>query len=376
MSLIQADRIKRLKWTAVIYGGVCVPLILFMELRGFGPKMLALRQVDLLARNTFGLIGGLAAAYGMVLYAREIKSGNEAISRNFQLSGILLAVFTFFESFIFENMTRLFYFPMELLRTAAIVLTAHFIMKALNIFDVETRKKVGEQARQLVQSEKLASLGQLATGIAHEINNPLANASLGIHMLKNKLGKAGEREAVERLNAVGKNIERAALIAQELLTFSHPRETEFLRLDINKVIASALLLVKYKLKAVSIEQNLAQVPEVMGNSGKLVQVFINILSNAVEAMPNGGRISISTSLQNNGMVEVRITDTGTGIPEEKISRIFEPFYTTKEVGLGTGLGLSISYGIIQQHHGSIKITSAIGQGTTVTIQIPRLSKQV
>jgi two-component system NtrC family sensor kinase len=107
----------------------------------------------------------------------------------------------------------------------------------------------------------------------------------------------------------------------------------------------------------------------MGDRGKLEQVFINVLSNSLEAMPSGGTISINT-IQRDGMIEVRITDTGTGISGQDVSRVFDPFFTTKEVGEGTGLGLSICYGIIRQHHGHILLSSAVGKGTTVTITIP------
>ena len=142
----------------------------------------------------------------------------------------------------------------------AAVLITYFIIKALNIFDVETRINIEKQARHLVQSEKLTSLGQLAAGIAHEINNPLTNASVGIQMLRNKLGKESGEMSVERLNAVEKNIDRAALIAQELLQFSRQRESRFLSLNINEVITSALMLMKYKLNAVIIDPNLGPVP--------------------------------------------------------------------------------------------------------------------
>jgi signal transduction histidine kinase len=182
-------------------------------------------------------------------------------------------------------------------------------------------------------------------------------------------GNGAEREIVEKLNAVERNIDRASTIAQELLQFSRQREFEFVPLNINNVITSSLTLMKHKLNAVATEQNLAAVPDIMGDPGKLEQVFINVLSNSVEAMSDGGRLSLSTS-QRNGMVEVIITDTGPGIAAENVSRVFDPFFTTKEVGSGTGLGLSICYGIISQHRGRIKVTSTVGQGTMVTIKIP------
>jgi two-component system NtrC family sensor kinase len=140
-------------------------------------------------------------------------------------------------------------------------------------------------------------------------------------------------------------------------------------LNINTVIQGSLTLLGYRLKNIDLRQDLALVSDVMGDRGKLEQVFINILSNSLEAMPEGGRLVISSS-EKNGLIEVRLSDTGTGIAEEDAARIFDPFFTTKEIGEGTGLGLSICYGIIKQHGGDIEISNAEGRGTMVTVTLP------
>jgi signal transduction histidine kinase len=124
-----------------------------------------------------------------------------------------------------------------------------------------------------------------------------------------------------------------------------------------------------KLSTFTVQQELGPVPDIIGDPGKLEQVFINVLSNSIEAMPDGGTISITTSLQED-MVITRIIDTGTGIESENLSRIFDPFFTTKEVGIGTGLGLSICYGIIRQHAGNIEVVGTLGKGTALTVKLP------
>jgi signal transduction histidine kinase len=332
-----------------------------------------LDHIDFAASNSFGLFAGLISAYGLIRYSREIKHLGDSISRNFYLAGVIFVLYGIFTSAFFCEFTKdVLGVQSELFRGISAVFITYLIIKGLNIFDIETRVRIVEQGRHLAQSEKLTSLGQLAAGIAHEMNNPLTNASLGIQLLKKKLGSNGEEGVLDRLNAVEKNIDHAAMIAQELLQFSRNRELDLIPLDINELIRSTLPLMKFKLNNIDIEQSLAQVPHVMGDSIRLQQVIINVLSNAVEAMPAGGKISISTSAQGNGKVEVRIADTGIGITKDNMSRIFEPFYTTKEVGNGAGLGLSISYGIIKQHHGDIKITSTAGLGSTVTIEIPEV----
>jgi two-component system, NtrC family, sensor kinase len=373
LSLIHDDKRSWLKWLKGVPIALFViwALIIWVQwMHGFSTNMLFLRHIETGARNTFGLIGGFATAYGLITYSHEIKNLSNYIARNLFFAGVVFAFYGVFASNYFSNFA---YFvlpvPAEIFRGGSAVLITYFVVKALNIFDVETRRRIEQQTRQLVQAEKLSSLGQLAAGIAHEINNPLTNVSLGIQTLKGRLNSGAENEIMDKLNVMERNIDRASAIAQELLQFSRQKEFEFVPLNINNVIKGSLTLMKHKLSAVAIEQDLASVPDVMGDSGKLEQVFINVLANAAEAMGEGGRISLFTA-HHNGMVEACITDSGPGIKAENISRVFDPFFTTKEIGSGTGLGLSICYGIINQHHGSIQVSSTVGLGTTVTIKIP------
>jgi two-component system NtrC family sensor kinase len=371
LSLSHDTRRKRALWTAGTYAALCIIWFFFLGLHGYRSGLQTLRQVQLGARNTFGLIGGFVTAYGMIRYSysREIQGLHHSISRNLYYAGCVFAVYAVVTTSFFSHVASAWLpYSKEVFRGAAAVLIAYFITKALNVFDIETRLRAEGQARQLVQFEKLASLGQLAAGIAHEINNPLTNASLGIQMLRKKQGDgqatAGQLDAVER------NIDRAAAIAQELLMFSRGRETDYSPVNINEVVAGALLQMEHKLDRVVVERDLATVPPVMGDRGKLEQVFINVLTNALEAMPGGGRLSISTA-SDKGMVEARIVDTGTGIAAENVTKVFDPFFTTKEVGSGTGLGLFICYGIIKQHRGDIQVSGIAGQqGTMVTIRVP------
>lgn len=373
LSLSLDTRRKRTLWTAGTYAALCIIWLFFVELRGFSLKLQTLRQAQFGARNTFGLIGGLTTAYGMIRYSRsrEIGALASSISRHFRYAGGVFAAYAFFTTSIFSHIaSALLPYSKEVFRGTAAILIAYFITKALNIFDIETRLRAEDQARQLVQFEKLASLGQLAAGIAHEINNPLTNASLGLQIFRKKQG-SGQATA-DQLDAVERNIDRAAAIARELLMFSRGPEAEYCAVNINEILAGALLQMKHKLDRIVVEQDLAPVPEVMGDRGKLEQVFINVLTNALEAMPEGGRLSIATAAHRD-MVEARIVDTGTGIADENVSRVFDPFFTTKEVGSGTGLGLFICYGIIKQHRGLIELSNSAGQqGTTVTIKIPIL----
>jgi signal transduction histidine kinase len=345
--------------------------VLFLWYKGdFSMGFRFARDVSIGARHTFGLVGGLLTAYGLITYSHEIKHLSRTAARNLSRAGVAFGIYAVLAGVISSDVTYWLPFPIELLRGGTAVFITYFMVKALNIFDIETRRKIEQQARRIVQAEKLTSLGQLAAGIAHEINNPLTNASLSIQILKQRLSAHQDGKSVlGKLEAVEKNIDRAASIARELLLFSRQQEAEIVPVDINSVVRGALTLLEYKLKGVTVREDLASVPEIMGDPGKLEQVFINLISNSVEAMRDGGRITI-TSGSDRANVRVRIEDTGTGMPEEYLSRVFDPFFTTKDVGAGTGLGLSICYGIVKDHNGTIDVSSIPGKGTTVTITIP------
>ncbi len=233
---------------------------------------------------------------------------------------------------------------------------------------------------QLAQADKLSSIGLLAAGVAHEINTPLAVISSYAQMLSKQL--RGDARLGPVLDKITQQSFRAAEIANGLLNFSRTSTTEFRETDLNQVIRDTLSLLEHQFKTAQIEVDLAladKLPPIQGNSGKLQQVFLNLLLNAKEAMPAGGSLRVSTLV--NGHVAAQITDSGSGIAPEHLKRIYDPFFTTKTTPKpgdrrGTGLGLSVSYGIIQEHAGKIHVESAIGAGTTFHLEFPLLRNSV
>ncbi len=331
-----------------------------------------IHRIDILTRNSFAILGGLTAGAALIVYSQSVKSLSRNIASNFMAAGIVFGLYGIFAGLIPSKTVLPFLsLPVEVIRTVAAILITIFIVKALNIFDIETRKKLLEQMEQLAQAERLTSLGQLAAGVAHEINNPLTNASLSLQILRKQLGRTeGKNDIImEKLTAVDRNINRASTIARELLQFSRNEDAHFEPLCINEVIQEALAALQYKLPGLNIVQKLTDIPEIIGDRGRLRQVFINILNNSLEAIDTTGTITLSTS-HIAKKVQVEISDSGKGMSKEETARLFDPFYTTKEVGKGTGLGLSICYGIIQQHSGQIEINSLPGQSTTVRIEFP------
>jgi PAS domain S-box-containing protein len=236
---------------------------------------------------------------------------------------------------------------------------------------------------QLAQADKLSSIGLLAAGVAHEINTPLAVISSYAQMLAKQL--KGDARLGPVLDKITKQSFRAAEIANGLLNFSRTSTTEFRDTNLNQVIRDTLSLLDHQFKTAQIVVDLElteELPPINGNSGKLQQVFLNLLLNAKEAMPGGGRLRVATQLnQRENYVGALVKDSGSGIAPEHLKRIYDPFFTTKNVPRsgdrrGTGLGLSVSYGIIQEHAGKIHVESAIGAGTTFHLEFPLLRKTV
>ena len=233
---------------------------------------------------------------------------------------------------------------------------------------------------QLAQADKLSSIGLLAAGVAHEINTPLAVISSYAQMLSKQL--KGDTRLGLVLDKITQQSFRAAEIANGLLNFSRTSTTEFRETNLNQVIRDTLSLLEHQFKTAQIVLDLdlaEELPPIHGNPGKLQQVFLNLLLNAKEAMPGGGRLRVATLVD--GHVEALIADSGTGIAPEHLKRIYDPFFTTKTPSRpgdrrGTGLGLSVSYGIIQEHAGKIHVQSAVGAGTTFHLEFPLLRNSV
>jgi PAS domain S-box-containing protein len=229
---------------------------------------------------------------------------------------------------------------------------------------------------QLVQNDKLTSIGLLAAGVAHEVNTPLAVISSYSQMLRKEISPEDSRYKL--LEKITKQTFRASEIVNNLLNFSRTNATEFTDVDIHQVIMETIALVEHQLKSARIRvehEFRAEYPMTFGNVGKLQQVFLNLFVNARDAMPEGGELRVITDTMNS-KIEIVVQDTGTGISREHIKKIYDPFFTTKAPGKGTGLGLSVSYGIVQEHGGTISVESKPGIGTSFRLELPLVRKTV
>ncbi|MCK4536692.1 MAG: hypothetical protein KAT93_06740 [Desulfuromonadales bacterium] len=351
---------------------LAVALLLAATVPQWGELTPALSQaIDTRIRNFIGFPAAFTAGLGLIFYSRTLHHISSKGALNFTGAGLALITYGILTGII-PSGTRLPLLgaPIELLRGLSAFAMLHFVMHALHTFDEERKLLTEERLVRFAKSEKLHSLGKLAFGVAHEINNPLANVSLNIELLKKEHLISSNPERMEkRFQAIERNLERASNIAKELLVFATDRVTEFVPTDLNKLIDSTLNLLGARRKAYQIDLNYGSLPEVSAIPWKLEEVILNVIMNAMEATPEGGSITIATR-QDASRALVEIIDMGSGIPADQIHRVLDPFYTTKEVGKGTGLGLSICFGIMEMHGGSIELHSQEGQGTTVTLSFP------
>jgi two-component system NtrC family sensor kinase len=225
----------------------------------------------------------------------------------------------------------------------------------------------------LVHSERMAAVGSLTSGIAHELNNPLNNISLTTETLVSDFQGLSDDEKLGMLDQVSTQVERASAIVRQLLDFTRKDPAASTRLAVSALLESTLKLIGNELSLAKVEARLEVeegLPPIFGNLRNLQQVFLNLCLNGIQAMPKGGVLGVRARADGTSSIRVDVRDTGVGITPEDLSRIFEPFFTTKEVGKGTGLGLTVVQSIVEKHGGRITVESKVGEGTTFSVFLP------
>jgi signal transduction histidine kinase len=226
--------------------------------------------------------------------------------------------------------------------------------------------------QQLIQSAKMAAVGSLTSGIAHELNNPLNNIGLITETLMENFAEHDDKQKLLLLDQINTQTERASSTVRNLLDFTRKDKPAFETVAVPDLIRDTARLLGNEMKLAGVELHIDMdnpLPTVMGNLRNIQQVFLNLMLNAIQAMPGSGQMCVRGKVTN-GFLQVDIQDTGIGIPEENLAKVFDPFFTTKEPGVGTGLGLAVSYGIMEAHGGKIEVESEVGKGTTFSIYLP------
>jgi PAS domain S-box-containing protein len=241
----------------------------------------------------------------------------------------------------------------------------------------QDRTEVRELEGQVIHAEKLATLGQLAAGIVHEINNPLTSISVYGEYLLSKLTRSGAEHAdVKRVERILRSSDRIMSFTRNLLTYARPSKEEAEPISLNDVLREAVDFCEHIIRDAGISATLdygEDLPKVNAVPGQLHQVFVNLITNACNAAPDeGGSVRLSSRLLGHDRIHVEVHDNGVGIRAAELTRVFEPFFSTRRKGTGTGLGLSIVKNIVEEHRGTIEIDSEPGRGTTVVVALPCL----
>lgn len=330
--------------------------------------------IDYSIRKIIGFPATMIAGVAFYHYARFLKALSKKGAGSFMGASMALFVYGAFTGLIPSTTHIIYGVPVELFRGGAAFIILHFIMYGLDVFVTQREENIAERLKSSARAERLSSLGRMAAGIAHEINNPLANVSLQLEMLTSELTAAGLPEkTMDRLAVIRKSVSRSATIARELLLFASDQDAGhvFEPCRMVEIINSAWQLTAPRSDA----YHLVITPEahtdatIHGVRLKLEELFVNLFLNAMDAMDEGGTVFISI-IMNEGNTLVTIRDQGKGIAPEKIPMVMEPFFTTKDTGQGTGLGLSICHSIMEAHGGVIDFRSEPGKGTTVMLSFP------
>ncbi|GAV25379.1 two-component sensor histidine kinase [Carboxydothermus islandicus] len=366
----------------------------FMEGKENGGR-LPLRYVSFTGEEVLGVyapIKQLGWATVVEIPVREAYQPVTALKIKFLIVTILVVVLVVIISILFAlRFTK----PIEVLEQGAkrvaagelnLVLpktTNDEIGQLVDAFNFMTQQ-IKQKSAELIQTEKMAALGLLAAGIAHEINNPLATVSAYAEDLLERISEEDVKELhssgelARYLQVICKQIERCKKITGSLLNFARQPAGHMVDINLNELLEDTLALVNHRIKQLGIQVEKefnVDLPVVKGDLSQLQQVLLNIIGNALDAMETtGGRLKLVTEKREKDLV-IKIIDTGTGIAQEELKKVFDPFYTTKPLGKGTGLGLSICYGIIKEMKGDIQISSRLGKGTTVTIILPLERKE-
>ncbi len=335
-----------------------------------------LRTIEYDMRLLIALPATLLTAAGFFLYARQLAQQGLRGSYNFIGAGSAFIAYGICAGAIPSGTVLIM--PIEVWRATSAFIILHFLMYALDTFMDQREEMITERLQLAANSEKLSAIGRLAAGIAHEINNPLANASLQMEMLRqhHEVKELPEKMAA-RLNNIEKSIDKSSHIARELLIFAGGRTTDagHSQVSLFPVTTSAWDMAAYRSCNHQLLNHITDLPAIEGNHIKLEELFLNLFLNAIDAMPEGGTIEVN-GFKSADEIVITVTDTGSGIAEKNLGRVMEPFFTTKEVGQGTGLGLSICYGIMNQHGGSIEIAPRYGvNGAQVTLKFPLRSEK-
>nr|WP_275660375.1 MFS domain-containing histidine kinase [Shewanella sp. Isolate13] len=359
------------KRLAYIGHGLIIALILsyaymlIPDLHHLAVNKTGFEEASRYTRILIGFGSAALAGVGMVVYGNSLRQEEHGYGFYFALCGIGLMIYGVLSGLVPTE----YHYSVPIYRTLAggIILVALF--KALKVFDLEKEHKTAAKLKRAIEADKYKAIGQLAMGVAHEINNPLASSTLALDLLERKHPHLFDSEA-NYLSRVRLGIERASSISKELLNYARPASGKRCFVALSEVLDSGVKLLSHRTKQYKIQLNCSENIVLYAERIKLEELFINLLCNAIDASPANSSI-IVIAQQDEQKVCVTVEDFGCGMSEELLARSTELFYSTKAVGQGTGLGLAICEQIVSLHNGKMRIVSSEGKGTRVELTFYR-----
>lgn len=318
-------------------------------------------QAGYYTRLLLGFGSAFLAGCGMAIYGHGLLRASHDYGQYFVATGVGLCIYGVLAGLVATDL----HMTIPVLRTLAGGLVLMTLFKALKIFDIEREQQTATKLKRAVETDKYKAIGQLAMGVAHEINNPLASSTLALDLLERKYPPqdAAQTDYIYRIRL---GISRAAEISKELLAYARPASEEPKQVKLGEVIRSAIKLLSHKQREFDIRINCPEALTLQGQKIKLEELLINLLNNAMDASDKGGKICVNVIKHDNG-IKLSVIDEGHGMDEVCVARAPEPFYSTKPIGKGTGLGLAICEAIVRTHQGSMSICSQLGMGTHISI---------
>jgi two-component system NtrC family sensor kinase len=349
----------------LVLGSMATFLVIFFVARNFSRRIMNMEEE--MQKVADGDLGSMVGVHGndeisllatrfnqMITALRERDNSIEQFNKNL-------------EDTVAQRTAELESRNLELVKTKQDLLKMMADKDEINYRLEESLTQLKEAQEQLVRSGKLAALGSLVAGVAHEINNPINIITGNIELIE--MDEEMRQRFTAEISLIKKQSQRVQKIVENMLGFSRVRQTAFVEVDINEVVSRVLDSLRHQLEelGIQLETELGDLPRIMNDEDHLIQVVTNIIINSLQAMPGGGTLHIETLIDSEHRLKIIISDTGCGMSHQEIENMFNPFYTTKKDG--TGLGLSISYELIRSLGGDIEVSSTINSGTTITISL-------
>ncbi|MCZ4337194.1 sensor histidine kinase [Shewanella colwelliana] len=322
------------------------------------------REAAHYTRLLLGFGSAFLAGCGIAIYGYSLMKAEHEYGHYFIATGIGLWIYGVMAGLVATEL----HVGVPVLRTLASGLVLFTLFKALKVFDIEREKLTEAKLKRALEADKFKAIGRLATGVAHEINNPLASSSLALELLERKYPITDSAQQ-EYVNRVRMGISRAADISKELLAYARPRSESFSTVNFAEVAQAAIRLLSHKRRDYQVMVDCESNIQINGQKIKLEELLINLLSNAMDASDAGGKILL-TIKSHAGQICLLLQDFGQGMDSETLNRATELFFSTKPIGQGTGLGLAICDAIVRAHHGEMAIRSQLGKGTQIDIHFP------